>query len=159
MEVDKILVYADGSEEALAAMKYAVYMAKNYQLELYGINVVNTRALSDLVNAKIFLQMEQEEYLADMQNDARKHLDELVYMAQRKGVMVHPVVEEGEIYRCVMNVVKEESISMVVIGELATVRSKRDEQNSDMERLLRNVPCSVLVVKDAKRVDILYNSL
>lgn len=157
--VPKILVYADGSDEALMAMKYAVYMAKIYKLELYGIHVVNTKALSDLVNAKIFLQMEQEEYLSDMQNDARKHLDELIFMAERKGVLVNPIIEEGEVYRKVVDVIKSEDISMLLIGDLTKIRSKRDEQQNDMERILRNVSCSVLVVKDIQRVDNLYNTL
>lgn len=158
-KIPRVLVYVDGTEEALIAMRYAIYMARVYQMELYGIHVVNTKALSDLVNAKIFLQMEQEEYLSDMQDDARKHLDELIYMAEGKGVLVHPLIEEGEVYKQVMASIKQEEIDLLVIGELSPIRSKRDEQQNEMERLLRNASCSVLVVKDAKRVDRLYNSL
>lgn len=157
--IPKILVYADGTDEALTAMKYAIYMAKTYQLELYGVHVINTKALNDLVRAKIFLQLEQEEYLQDMQNDARKHLDELIHLAQKKGVLVHPLIEEGEVYKEVMRVVKEEDINVLVIGEISTIRTKRDEHHNEMERLLRNVSCSVLVVKDSKRVEKLYNTL
>ncbi|NIZ40438.1 universal stress protein [Entomospira entomophila] len=155
----KILVYIDGTEEALTAMRYAVYMAKIHQMELYGIHVINTKALNDLVNAKIFLQMEQAEYLSDMQADAHKHLDELIHLAERKGVPVHPLIEEGDVYKEVMQAIKQEEVDILVLGELSPIRTRRDDQHNDMERLVRNAPCSIFLVKDKKRVNHLYSSI
>jgi hypothetical protein len=45
------------------------------------------------------------------------------------------------------------------MGELSSVRSRRDELYDEADRALRSVPCSVLVVKDEERVSALYDAL
>jgi nucleotide-binding universal stress UspA family protein len=43
------MVYLDGSEGSILAMRLAVVLADFMGAELYALSIVNTRALSDLV--------------------------------------------------------------------------------------------------------------
>jgi nucleotide-binding universal stress UspA family protein len=155
----KILVYTDGSDGAYTAMEYAIYMARTFNMQLFGIYVANTKALQELVKAGIFVDEEQDEYRANMKSDAYKFLNELVRMGQEKGVTVESLIGEGSIHRQVAEMVKLHGIHLLVIGDLSPIRSKRDELHDEMERTLRAVKCSVLVVKDPEYVSGLYNNL
>ncbi len=59
----------------------------------------------------------------------------------------------------IKNKIREHGIDLLVIGELSHVRSRRDEFYNEAERAMRNVPCSVLIVKDEDRVWELFESL
>lgn len=155
----KILVYTDGSDGAYTAMEYAVYMARSFHMQLFGVYVANTKALQELVRAGIFVADEQEEYRANMKHDAQKFLNELVQMGQEKGVTVETLIGEGNVHRQVADMVKQHGINLFVMGDLSPIRSKRDELQDEMERTLRAVKCSVLVVKDPDYVSGLYNNL
>jgi nucleotide-binding universal stress UspA family protein len=55
--------------------------------------------------------------------------------------------------------VKDDEIDLLIIGELSHIRSRRDEFYDETERAMREVPCSVLIVKDEDRVWELFDSL
>jgi hypothetical protein len=56
------MVYLDGSEGSILAMRLAVVLAEFSGAELFALSIVNTRALSDLVQSRIFLEAYREEY-------------------------------------------------------------------------------------------------
>ena len=53
---------------------YAVLLAKQNEAHLIAASVVNTRALSELVRAGIFVDVERDEYQQDLQSDADRYL-------------------------------------------------------------------------------------
>ena len=55
--------------------------------------------------------------------------------------------------------VQDNEIDMLVVGELSKIKSRRDELYNETERVVRSVPCSVLIVKDEDRVSDIYNNL
>ena len=157
--VNRIMVYVDGSEQAITAAQYAVCLARSTGAELYALYVVNTRALSDLVNAKIFLQAEQEEYQEDLESDADRYLQHAKQLGRDKGVAVKTLNAAGTVNVEIKNMVKDNEIDLLVIGEISRIRSRRDELYNETERAMRSVPCSVLVVKDEDYVWDVYNKL
>ena len=50
-------------------------------------------------------------------------------------------------------------MDLLVIGELARVRSRREGFYDESERAMRTVPCSVLIVKDEDHVADMYDEL
>ncbi len=83
---ENILVYVDGTEGSITASQYAILLAKATGAHLEAMYVINTRALHDLVKARIFLQVEQDEYQLDLQADAERYLAHVRELAERKGV-------------------------------------------------------------------------
>ncbi|HPC94722.1 MAG TPA: universal stress protein [Sedimentisphaerales bacterium] len=151
----KILVYVDGTEQSITAAQYAICMASYFRADLIALYVINTKAMEDLLKARIFLQDEQLEYEHDMEADAQRYLNYVNELAIKKGVSVIRRSRRGSVHKEIVNLVDEENVDLLVIGELARIRSRYDET----ERAMRMVSCSVLIAKDEERVWQMYESL
>jgi nucleotide-binding universal stress UspA family protein len=150
--IENILVYIDGTEESLTASQYAVLLSKRLGAALFGTFVVNTHALNDLLKSHIFVESEQREYQRDLEGDADKYLRHFESMAASKGVDVQTFKKSGIVHVMLKELIREHDIDLLVIGEISRIRSRRDELLNETERAMRNVPCSVLMVKDEDRV-------
>jgi nucleotide-binding universal stress UspA family protein len=155
----KILAYIDGTEESVTAVQYAICLASFYHADLIALYVINIRAMEDLLKAKIFLKDEQVEYEHDMEADAERYLNYANELALRKGVSLTKKSSRGSVHKEIINTLQEEEIDLLVIGELARIRSRRDEFYDETERAMRTAPCSVLIVKDQDKVWEMYESL
>jgi nucleotide-binding universal stress UspA family protein len=155
----KILVYVDGTEESITAAQYAICLASYFKADLFALYVINTKAMEDLLKARIFLQDEQIEYEHDMEADAQRYLNYVNELAIKKGVSILPRSSRGSVHKEIVNLIDEEQIDLLVIGELARIRSRRDEFYDETERAMRMVSCSVVIAKDEEKVWEMYNSL
>jgi nucleotide-binding universal stress UspA family protein len=157
--IKKILVYVDGTEQSVIAAQFALCLAKNLGSELAVLYVINTRALDDLLKARIFLKEEQLEYSRDLEADAERYLNHVRELSRNKGIAIETLRVTGTPNQEIVRVVKEGGFDLLVIGELSRIRSRRDEFYDETERAMRSVPCSVLIVKDEERVWNMYESL
>ena len=157
--IRKIMVYVDGTEQSVTAAQYAIVLAKSLGAELFALYVVNTRALNELVKARIFLESEQEEYHRDLDEDARRYLNHVRNLARTKGLTITTEQTSGAIQTEIQDKVKEHGIDLLVIGELSPIRSRRDDWYDETDRAMRSASCSVLMVKDEERVAGLFYSL
>ena len=157
--IKKILVYVDGTEGSITAAQYAVVLSRATGAQLTALYVINTRALDDLLKARIFVKAEEEEYKRDLQADANRYLNHVRSLARKKGLVIEAVSVSGSINQEIKRHVKENDIDLMIMGELSHVRSRRDEFYNEAERAMRSVSCSVLIVKDEDRVWELYDAL
>ena len=157
--IKKIMVYVDGTEQSVTAAQYAICLASFTGAELIAYYVINTRAVEDLLKARIFLKDEQVEYEHDMEADAERYLNYINELAVKKGVSVIKKRSRGSVHKEIVDSVEADDVDLLVIGELSRIRSRRDEFFDETERAMRAVPCSVLIVKDEDRVWEMYESL
>ena len=157
--IKKIMVYIDGTEQSITAAQYAICLASFSGAELIAYYVINTRAMEDLLRARIFLKDEQVEYEHDMEADAERYLKYVNELAVKKGVTVIKKCSKGTVHKEIIDAVTEEEIDLLVIGELSRIRSRRDEFYDESERAMRTAGCSILIVKDEDRVWEMYESL
>ena len=157
--IRKIMVFVDGTEQSITAAQYAICLASFSGAELIAYYVVNTKAMEDLLRARIFLKDEQMEYEHDMEADADRYLNHVKDLAVQKGMSITTKRSKGSVHKEVVNAVNEEEVDLLIIGELSRIRSRRDEFFDEVDRAMRNVPCSVLIVKDDDRVWEMYQSL
>jgi len=157
--INRIMVYIDGTEGSIAAAHYALCLTHFTGAQLVAFYVVNTKALNDLVKARIFLKEEELDYEQDMKEDAQRYLNHVRELADKKGIDLVTESTMGNVHQEIVKKVKEADIDVLVIGELSHIRSRRDEFYDETERAMRAVPCSVLIVKDEDRVWELYNAL
>jgi nucleotide-binding universal stress UspA family protein len=151
--VEKILVNLDGSEESMTAGEYSVMLTRATGARLFAVYVVNTRAVQDLVRSRIFLEAEETEYTRDLESDADRYLNHMKKTADQLGVDVTLIKRSGNVHQEIARLIDEEDIDLLVLGELAKVRSRRDEFYDEAERAMRSAKCSVLIVKDSERVE------
>ena len=157
--VKHILVFLDGTEESVTAAQYGICLAKSEGALLSVLFNVNTRALNDLVKSHIFIQSEQDEYQQDLKEDGMKYLKLVEKMASQKDVAIALYEESGAVLSVVNNFIKDHDVDLLLCGKISTIRSRRDELNSDTERVMRSAPCSVLIVKDEERVWDIFENL
>lgn len=157
--IKRIMVYVDGTEQSITAAQYAICLASSSGAELIAYYVINTRAMEDLLRARIFLKDEQVEYEHDMEADAERYLNYINELAVKKGVPVIKKRGKGTVHKEIVDAITAGDVDLLVIGELARIRSRRDEFYDETERAMRAVPCSVLIVKDEDRVWEMYESL
>jgi nucleotide-binding universal stress UspA family protein len=153
------MVYIDGTEQSVTAAQYAICLASFSGAELIAHYVINTRAVEDLLKARIFLQDEQVEYEHDMEADAERYLNYINELATKKGVSIIKKRSRGNVHKEIADSIEDEDVDLLVIGELSRIRSRRDEFFDETERAMRSVSCSVLIVKDEDRVWEMYESL
>ncbi len=157
--IRKILVYVDGSGQSYAAVRMAIVLARSMHAELYALSVVNTRALSDLVQAHIFLESEREEYKHDLEGDVERYMKRVSELGRKKEVTIIAETVSGTISTEIKNKVNQLGVDLLVFGEVVEVRSRRDEMSDETERAARMVSCSVLIAKNEDRIDELYEAL
>ena len=157
--IKKIMVYIDGTEQSITAAQYAICLASFSGAELIAQYVINTKAMEDLLKARIFLQDEQLEYEHDMEADADRYLNYVNELASAKGITIIKKLSSGNVNKEIVNTINEEDVDLLIVGELSHIRSRRDEFYDETERAIRSAPCSVFIVKDPDRVWELYQSL
>ena len=157
--IRKIMVYVDGSEQSITAAQYAIVLAKTLGADLYALYVVDTRALAELVNSRIFLVSEQEEYRRVLDGDASRYLNHVRELARRKGVPVAAEKSSGAVHVEIKAKVASLGIDLLVLGEISQIRSRRDELYNETERAMRTAQCPVLVAKGEDKIWDLYESL
>ncbi|MBN1411281.1 MAG: universal stress protein [Spirochaetales bacterium] len=157
--IKKILVYIDGTEQSITAAQYAVCLCKTIGAELHVAYIINTRALNDLVKVHIFLKEEEEEYRRDIEADANRYLNHVKELARKKGISCETMSTHGTVHAELKKYITENSIDLLVIGEISFIRSRRDEFYNEAERAMRNAPCSVVMVKDEEKVWAAYDAL
>jgi nucleotide-binding universal stress UspA family protein len=155
----RILLYIDGSESSILAAQLAIAMCKKYGSRLRVIYVVNENLLTELLKAKVFVQMEKMDYERDLEEDGKRYLNYIVKLADRKGLAIETVLKKGVVHEEVAREVEEHESDLLIQGELGEVLSLRDSFYEEGERILRKVKCPVMVVRNRERVERIYDEL
>ncbi len=152
--VNKILVYIDDSDAAIAAIQASILLAKQFEAELYGLYVINTKALGDLVKARIFVESEREEYARELEEDADRYLRLARRLADSKKVAIEAEKVQGTPHSEIRKAVEEKGIDLLVVGvESNRTKSLREELHSDKDMAMKQVTCEVLCVKNEERME------
>jgi nucleotide-binding universal stress UspA family protein len=154
-----ILLYIDGSESSITAAQLAIAMAKVYGSTLRVIYVVNENLLTELLKAKVFVQMEKMDYERDLEEDGKRYLNYIVKLADRKGLQIETILRKGVVHEEVADEVDECVADLLVQGELGEVLSLRDSFYEEGERILRKAKCPVMVVRGRERIDRMFEDL
>lgn len=157
--IKTILVYLDGSSQSYCALRMGILLAREMGAGLHTLSVVNTRALSDLVKAQIFLESERDDFLGDLVADVDRYMNRAREMGKKKGVVVNTISAKGAISVEIREAVKITGADLLILGDVTEIRSRRDELRDETERAAKTVPCSVLIAKDEDRIHELYEMI
>ncbi len=159
MAIKNIAVSIAGGQESLISAKYAVYLAKTLKAKLSAIYVVNERVLQELLKSRVFVEIEARDYERDLEEQGRLFLERIKKMAQAKGVECDCLLLRGTIHDEVVNKTREIGADMLVMGELKELLSRKEICYDEGERIFREAPCPVVVVKNPAEVEKLYKEL
>lgn len=156
MAIKTIAVSLAGASASLVTAKYAIYLAKQLGAKLYGIYVVDETSLHDLLKSRIFVEVEAREYEKELIEQGRNLLERIAKMAEAKGVAFEGLHLRGVIHEEVVNKAESLGADLLVMGELREVLSAKEAFFDEGERIFRESPCPVVIVKNPENVEKLY---
>lgn len=140
VSIKRIMCATDFSESSDHALSYGIALAKEFNAKLYVCHVV------DLTSAGIY----GEAFLAfeDQQNRIQKRaLEDLKTLLEKQAVDWEPVVTSGRASDEVTRMAQEKGVDLVVSATHGRSGLKRVIIGSVTERLMRTLPCPLMVVR------------
>lgn len=148
-DYSRVLLTTDGSENADVAIPHGVAIARNYESELYVLNVVDLQAAGGLFNAggleKEFIERLDaigQEAVDSVANELEETASDLEVKTAVERTASFNGVSSG-----VRTFVEEHDIDLVVMGSHGRSNLKRQLLGSVASAVLRTVEVPVLVVK------------
>jgi nucleotide-binding universal stress UspA family protein len=144
----KILLAADGSEEARLALRTAVDLAEHTSSELHVVTVRRTHPVGSY-------EIYNEEVTKGLRRQAQEVLDEQVKKIEEGGGTVagahHKVSDRPD--EAIVHLSEELGAGLVVMGSRGRGGLKRALMGSVSDSVVRHAHCPVLVVRPDKSVD------
>jgi len=157
--MNSIIAPLAGGAASLVTAKYAIYLAKILSCKLAAVYVVDEKALQELLKSRIFVETEAKEYEIDMEQQSRLFMQRIQALAQNKNVEFEFHILKGEVHTEVVRKAKEIGADLIVMGDLKEVLSWKEALYSEGERIFRESPCPVVIVKNPQEAERLYKEL
>jgi universal stress protein E len=143
-----VLVAYDFSDYAELALKYGLSMAQEHQAELHLLHVLPPRSVSDPEIAWYPSKGESAYHTA------ARRLQRVVPAEVHLWCKVKNVVSEGNPYREILNYAEKNEIDLICLGAHGVGFGMRALFGSNVDRVLRQSPCPVLVARPLKPISV-----
>lgn len=145
LSIKKILLPTDGSDTSLEALRYTSSFAKEYNVTVCLMTVVETHhSIYDVYADEIALDL-QESKIASLVN---KRLDDTEKKARELGIEnIVKIARFGIPYQEIVNIANEEGVDLIVMGTHGRSGIAHFLIGSVTEKVIRTAPCPVLVVR------------
>jgi nucleotide-binding universal stress UspA family protein len=144
VDVKRVLVAYDFSDYAEVALKYALSIAQENQAELHLLHVLPARSVNEPEIAWYPAQGESAYHTA------ARRLRRVVPSDVHLWCSVTTAVSEGNAYREILNYAEENEIDLISVGARGAGFGIRALFGSNVDRVLRQAPCPVLVARPLK---------
>ena len=145
----KILVPCDFSKTAINAYRFAVDIARQSKGIIHLLHVIELPVLHDTVLMPV-LNFE-EQFLKELHESAQTRFKRITDKYDIEGVKVIFNVQFGAVSRMIQEYITSERIDLIVMGSHGASGFREMFIGSNAERMVRNSPVPVLIVKDYKK--------
>lgn len=145
-----ILVPLDGSKYSQLALDIAIEIAKKFQSNITLIHISSLSTILPLntyEDAKLLNADEIAKLISTTREAGFNILAHGKKMVEAHQIPVKTRFKEGHVVQEIMNVTQEDGFDLLVIGAKGISKLKEIPLGSVSEKILRNAPCSVMVVK------------
>jgi universal stress protein A len=147
-DVKRILVVSRSTKYCHKAIHYGVSLSKQYGAQLYIIHVVHDPFNPEKWNLPFpYLRLLQKEYRA-MQQQIKKDLDKMIASEKAQGMLIKEFLRDGDPADEILKITKDKKIDLIVMLAHEEGRLEHLFFGRDNEKLLRDMPCSILFVKN-----------
>ena len=146
--IAKILVLVDFSKPSERAVRYGITVGRGMEARLYFLHMINRRMIDALhdMSGKGY-KGEFLKALRKLMEDREKDLREVVPADLVEGMEVEFLIRKGEPADEVINVAKELSIDLIVVGSQGHTAGESETIGSVAQHVLQHAPCPVLLVR------------
>lgn len=141
LEVKRVLVAYDFSDYAEVALKYGLSIAQEHQAELHLLHVLPPSSINEPEIAWYPLPGESAYHTA------ARRLQRVVPAEVHLWCNVTTAVSEGQPYREILHYAEKEEIDLISVGAHGAGFGMRALFGSNVDRVLRQAPCPVLVAR------------
>lgn len=146
-DLKRVLVLVTPTADCINVVNEAIAVASKFQAALYVLDVVyNPFAYSRLNLPMPSLEREYERNL----DQVRDRLRAIAQEEALRGIAVQTLVREGEPSEQIMKVIDEEMIDLLLLPSHAEGRLEHYFSGRVTDKVIRKMPCSVLLVKTAE---------
>lgn len=146
MRLQRVLVPYDFSDYSELALKYALSFAQEYQAELHLLHVLPPHIVNEPELTWYPLQGESAYHTAV------RRLQRAVPSEAHLSCKIKHAVSQGHPYREVLNYAEKNAIDLISIGAHGAGFGMRALFGSNVDRVLRQAPCPVLVARPLKPI-------
>ena len=144
IELTRVLVAYDFSDYSELALNYALSLAQEYQSELHVLHVLPPFSLND--SEISWYPMGRE----GTYHKAAHRLQKAVPAEAHLWCDIKHAVSEGQPYREILNYAEKNQIDLICLGAHGAGFGMRTLFGSNVDRVLRQAPCPVLVTRPLK---------
>jgi nucleotide-binding universal stress UspA family protein len=151
MAFKRILCAVDFSETSVEAFKQAVELARLLAGHLYVLHVIEARpVVPGLIGAD-----EVGEMAVELEEKATAALESLVasLASSLEGVPLALEITAGRAFVEILNHARDWSADLIVLGAKGATGLEQIVIGGATERVMKDAPCSVLIVRGASRTD------
>lgn len=144
IELKRVLVAYDFSDYSELALNYALSFAQEYQSELHLLHVLPPFTLNE--SEISWYPLGQE----GTYHQAARRLQKAVPPEAHLWCDIKHVVTEGQPYREILNYAEKHKIDLICLGAHGAGFGMQTLFGSNVDRVLRQAPCPVLVTRPLK---------
>jgi nucleotide-binding universal stress UspA family protein len=144
IELKRVLVAYDFSDYSEVALNYALSFAQEYQSELHLLHVLPPFTVNETEISWYPLGRE------GAYHKAAHRLQKAVHPEAHLWCQVKHAVSEGQPYREILHYAEKNSIDLICLGAHGAGFGMRTLFGSNVDRVLRQAPCPVLVTRPLK---------
>ena len=144
IELKRVLVAYDFSDYSELALNYALSFAQEHQSELHLLHVLPSFAVNNPVHTW-YPPRNEGPY-----HQAARRLQNAVLADAHSRFEVKHAVSEGQPYREILNYAEQNDIDLICLGAHGAGFGMRALFGSNVDRVLRQAPCPVLVTRPLK---------
>lgn len=145
----KILVPCDFSKPAINAFRFALDVASQSKGTIHLLHVIELPIMHDTVLMPV-LNFE-EQLLKDLRENAETGFKKITDKYTEAGVKVIAKTVFGSVSRMIQDYIEKESIDIAVMGSHGASGLREFFIGSNAEKMVRNSPVPVLVIKDYRK--------
>jgi universal stress protein A len=146
-DVKQILVVSRSTQYCHKAIHYGISLAKKYGAQLYIIHVTDDPFSPEKWNLSIpYLQSLRDDY-KKMQKEVKKELEKMIASEKAQGMLIEELLKEGDPVDEIVKVADDKKIDLIVMVAHEEGRLEHLFLGRDNDRLIRKMPCSILLVK------------
>ncbi len=146
-DVKRILVVSRSTKHCKKAVHYGITLAKQNGAKLYVLHVFDDPFGLEAWSLPVVSLKEIQEEYKRMQDEARSDLDRIIEAEKSTGIPIEVSLEDGDPDEKILHFVKENKIDLLIMLAHEEGRLEHLLFGRSIDRIIRKLPCSVLLVK------------
>ncbi len=145
--VRKMLVVVDGSRLTFDAVDYAIALATRLYCELIAAFVIDTAVMDYLLQMRILIKDEREDFEQDLEQKGRNALARVRSQGEAHGIEIETILCKGRLHQTILQTARELEVDTIVIGGWHEGSTLKDSSSVERQLVLDQAECPVIVVK------------